>query len=540
MDTYNSYLDILKTYMTAVTDGRIPTNLAYVSAVQGHNFTVTYFSTSTFRKLYQINSSEKEYSFDFASQEFRRITLPIGGGVTASGGGAFVAHMDDGDLEMECDAGTTFNGEVCARQSLCLGRNINIPLTENALNTILFDKMNARRKPTTNNLQQHATVYVHCDDDLVPHIRECGNGETFVGNQCQYDPVITTNGRGLTTDINYDKIKGKKSIMYYGAHAAYKLHTKFGVATTKQYTTTPPPPTQHTTSPNVVNSNHTFNHQSACATAAVGHTFITDELSEHQYMECIGANNVFLHTCVNRYYNNGAYYCDIEEMCKQFERGTGIVVNGVSTDNISFDSGASVCENYQITRVEECDIDDFVVAKRFDRPITARLQLPTQIYHQNKCVDYNVDAVNILKDGFEIIVDDRVSTSMVGRVSKIPDKQSFLNARSIGDFVTYSRDLGEIGIDDNLMGLDCFGAVSSDIFDNTRYNECQNDQLVRTVPLNNNQYVEDGVVKTMINYTGQCRMEDGASYFDQAHRVVGDFQCYYTIPKSDNVLTVVS
>nr|AIU36884.1 ORF101 vp91 capsid [Cydia pomonella granulovirus] len=633
-ESFTSRLNVLKEYLRTVGDhNSIPPVLAYVSHIVGTNeYIVTYFSTNNMHTVGRQMHNETVETFNFATQSFDRVT---GGGSSREVASVsyvshdtekFVAHTDDGDVVVECGDGV-FDGGQCVPMSVCDRPNVDLPLTEDRLNLLLFNQHAARRRPLTDNHITHPTAYIHCDANQTPHITECLNGEVFEGTRCVYDPPLTTNGHGLVTSVDVVKVvegnsggivtnnKYKKSKHYNNikTYTTSSLHTPMSGPTnyeagykTANHKVTDIKIVEHNESDfirrisdeksfskilptkvglvaitvnktrvtnkkfayNLVNSapyhpptnvidnlptnkkeplfmmpvNYAYPFDATpCLEHGTGHTFTSNKVASNQYFECLDTNNnLFLHSCTNNLtFNDGVHQCDSEFDCAQFENGTGTIVNSIINDNISFDTGASVCEGGRITRVTECDTGDFIADKVFKHPLTVsfNVQLPKQIFNSetNSCEEYSVDRVRIINDSFEVVVEERadLGSHMVGRVSKIVDAKKFMDGEAVSDFVTYSRDVGEVGLRwKTFTAVDCYGEerISVDPFDNSRYNVCEGGEFVDQVVLKEDEFVKGGEVVRVAGYRGECRYGDHEPYFDLAQRNVGDYSCLFTVP----------
>ncbi|QOD40054.1 vp91 [Matsumuraeses phaseoli granulovirus] len=293
-----------------------------------------------------------------------------------------------------------------------------------------------------------------------------------------------------------------------------------------------------------VNHRYPFD-ASPCVQHGPGHTFASNALANTQFFECLDGDNMFLHTCTNVVYENNKYKCEQEQDCLQFENGTGVTINTIHNNSITFATGKSVCDNGVITKIVECDTGDFVFDKKFNHPLefTFEVALPTQIFDSeiDQCVDFNVDKITINNDNFVVKFLDypQLSTSMVGRISKVNNKNKLFTSNQVSDFVTYSRDMDEICLDSkNCNVIECANistGIVADLLDNTRYNVCKNGVLIEEVQLHQNEYVSNGEVKQLDGYTGECRFKANENYFDIPHRNINGYSCFYTVPTKADI-----
>ncbi|ABC61214.1 VP91 capsid [Choristoneura occidentalis granulovirus] len=622
-ESYLTRLNVLKEYLKLVGGENrdvVPSKLAFVTDVQKNKYVVTYFDTNTLKIIGGEVKDETKEIFNFATQSFESVnTNPDAASISflVNDNKKFVVHADDGDLIMECNNNGVFDGKQCAVPSICEGANIKLPLTEERLNRLIFNTHQAQQRPFNeiNESKHHPTAYIQCDTNMVPHIEECLNGETFVDNKCVYDPTIITNGQGTVIfynhakltkfnlennhiDTNFNKhhnnlrisepeviekeIKLKNSpekialikrqnystknvsnvfdeklnfkkkialikhnVKYFTKNKPKLIKEKFNlknspekIALIKHEVKNFAKNIEQNNYMIPVNYVHPFDIL-PCIKHGVGYKFTTNKLANTQFLECLDNNNLFLHTCKSVV--DSKFECDQEMDCMQFDNGTGSVINTINSFNITFDTGKSVCKDYKIKQILECDTGDFVTTKSFNHPLQVKLNLnlPKQIYDADAdaCMDYDVQKISVTNDGFTIDVVNypELKTSMIGRVSKILNRKMFDKTDKITSFVTYSRDVDEIAMNpNNFNALDCFDdkQIVVDILDNTKYNFCNNNMLDEEIHLKLNEYVENGIVKKDLNYKGQCHYKKGEDYFNLYHRQIDGYNCFFTIPKT--------
>nr|AJA91725.1 VP91 [Adoxophyes orana granulovirus] len=559
-NSYVARLNILKEYLHNNKSTTIPSTIGYVSHVNGQQYYVTYFDTKLLKETVITVHDSNKHVFNFNSQTFDIVLYydksPSVSKV-ADSDNEFIAHVDDGNLIMKCNNGT-FNGERCVEESVCNERSdINLPLTEDRLNKLIFNKVSARKKPLKFNTQTHPTAYVHCDQASVPAIVECPNGQSFKDTVCVDNPTLINN-YGIIYKTNLSKqqravqkyykmvpigdINNTKNLFLKHNSAKKKLLTydNNNIDITQSFANVNKPSSILMLP---VNSVHIFDAY-PCAANDKGHTFKTDNLGMNQYLECLDGNNLFLHTCENlTQASDGRYSCDVDIDCLKHEDGTGETIHSLSTNNITFPSGITFCNNYKVHRVIECDTGDFVADKNFNHPINMKLNvaLPKQTYDSSndKCVDYSVQNVDIQKDYFKIDFDEYplLSYGAVGRISKIISKNVFNKSESINDFVTYAKSLGEIAVDpETFHPVDCLNKITFDILDNTRYNVCDdNNTFIEQKVLQYDQYIDpnDNSVRNLKDYNSQCIYNNEMDPFSVIYRDVDGYRCKFTLPLID-------
>lgn len=566
---FTARLNVLREYLKTVGDrNTVPDVLGYVSHVDGHLFAVTYFYTDTLKDAAREVYDERRIIYNFAAQSFGWTPNdPTFSSISLMFDyeRGFVAHADDGTVEIECGAATVFDGYQCAPKPVCELPDVALPLTEDRLNRLVFDRLSARQKPEVGDDAFHPTAYVKCDSERVPHIEECLNGESFNGANCVYEPTVTTNGQGLVTSMDTARIntytrRAFRKLRYedypdvevniddsrpndatelavpFDVTARWARHGLWNLVDNAEKFANRTRPEIHLMVP--VNHTHPFD-VSPCLEHGQGHTFVSKIIAPNQFFECLSGDNMFLHSCGSVMFENGRHVCDFERECEQFERGTGTMLNSIRNDNITFDTGKSECKDYKIVEVVECDTGDFVADKKFEHPlgVSFRVGLPRQVFDadDDSCVEYDVNKVNIDNDYFAVMLrDSGPSRSMVGRVSKILTQRLLNDSDRVSAFVTYSRDLGEVCLDPkNCVALDCDdikSGIVADVLDNTRYNVCEEGVLIGEKFLARDEYVEEGQVNRLEGYDGQCRFEDGVDYFDIPYRTVDGYSCFFTVP----------
>ncbi|APO13972.1 VP91 [Plodia interpunctella granulovirus] len=574
-DSFTARLGVLTEYLRTVGDNVVPNIIGYVSHVNDNNYIVSYFYTDSLKLHETVAKNEFEEQFDFASQSFvRKRSDDTTASVSFVGNDIrkFVAHADDGDVVMDCGNGL-FDGTSCAPEPICNAPNRKLPLTEDNLNELVFNRMAAKPKPLLHTEEHHPTAYIQCDGNSVPHIEECVSGETFVHDRCVYDPPLTTNGQGLVTFVDFSRPSYKISRIKietrhygnepvnYGDEVAHddestleiedftkkelefdlmepdivitKMTKKlfYPMENASKFNKRAPPPSSMMIP---VNAKFPYDH-TPCLNADVGHTFVSSRIAKTQYFECLTGNNLFLHSCNSVLYDGSKHSCDVEKDCLQFENGTGEILNSIQTDNLLFDTGKSSCVDFKVQEIVECDTGDFVADKKFDHPLEVvfGVSLPREIF-TDRCVEYDNRSVTVLRDAFDVTVTyhPEFSNSMIGRISKIESRAMLEKESLMSKFVTYSRDLGEI-CNESCFNLDCKtpDGLTVDILDNTKYNVCEEGKLVEEVTLEPDEYIENGQVKRLENYNGECRFEHSVDYFDIPYREVSGFSCAFTVPK---------
>ncbi|UYE99146.1 MAG: vp91 [Betabaculovirus sp.] len=541
---FSIHLNVLKEYLRTVGDNvGVPSTIGYVTHVYNNDYVVTYFDTTTLKSVgSEVHDATRE-EFSFASQTFFNVNLNENAAsvsFVANDNRKFLAHLDDGTHIMSCENDQMFDGNQCVQKPICDRPNVNLPLTSDRLNRILFNSYASQQKPVDDDFSKHhPTAYVKCDSNSTPQIEECLNGEQFNGTHCVYDPVIQTNGKGVVGYVNFDKITkfahtktfdyNNKNTNKFGDE--YELNRKkvesnkivkklnfikSGRIFTKHVNVNADNNTTHYMVP--VNHTHPFD-VGPCLNHDIGYTFASVRVASSQYFECLENNNLFLHTCQeNVVVRNGRYECDMEKDCMEFENGTGVIINTIHNNNITFDTGKSVCENYRIIQVVECDTGDFVSDKTFSHPlhVTFNVALPSHVFdtETDSCVDYSLDKVHVTNDTFTVDVATYTSLkhNMIGRVSKINNIKQFFDSDKVSDFITYSRDVNEIAFDPtNFTALDCVGdgdTILVDLLDNTRYNVCSNGVFVEEITLKNDEFVDNNNQMQKLNgYKGQCRYD---------------------------------
>ncbi|AAS82646.1 ORF91 [Agrotis segetum granulovirus] len=594
----------------------LPRKLMFISHVFSPYYYITEFDVESFKTLSVKAHDERVEHFSFLDQIFREPNNDDSDSLSERGGAPiytkfqnrikessisfhpesvtkFIAHADDGDSIVECHNGE-FNGAECIPYPICKQSNVDIPLTEDTLNRLVFNKLLARQRNITNVMKTHPSLYVRCDANLTPHMQECDIGETFLDNRCVTEPFLFTDeGVVLNAKLNKFKVPNIKIVsakLHKRYHNDIQEERKESAVRIVELDADDPPKNFVKTSfesPVGITSKNTNNYSlrvnlgfqktvgfnkdsldrsiieglknknsnlvfpindnslhdnTPCTEYGTGHTYIDLTIGTDQFIECLDNHNIFIHSCLTRGFMDGKYFCDKEEICTDFEFGAGEIINSLSNDHISFDTGKTVCSNYQITQIVECDTENVVPSKQFDHPfnVSLELNLPKEVYNGELCVPFDVDLVHIKNDNFKVNVENKLninfSKSMIGRVSKITTLE-MLSAAKLSALVTYSRNLGEICLDPyTCAGLECDGegAVVVDIFDNTQYNVCdENGEAVQhKVQMKENEYMDfvKGKIVENSNYHGECRLQEGDDYFEKMFREVQDVSCFYTMP----------
>ncbi|AJK91762.1 vp91/p95 [Spodoptera frugiperda granulovirus] len=317
------------------------------------------------------------------------------------------------------------------------------------------------------------------------------------------------------------------------------------------FDTPPPPPTDNVlinipAPPFVtpVNDNSTHSSQ-PCTKYGAGYTFIDDTLSDNQYLECLDDSNLFLHTCTARLRDGSRYYCEREDVCAAFENGNGEIVHGERNDNVSFDTGRTVCRDYNVFEVVECDTGNFVTDIKFKHPLNVELHvnLPREVYDNDAddCLPFRTDLVNIHRDTFRIKIENPYDidfgTMAVGRVTKMDNLSLKNDNNDLHSILTYARDMDEVALDPVTgVSVDCTDdAITVDLFSGKLYTLCNDDKvLIEAGEMLPDQYydVKERQLARSPNYRGQCRIPEHERYVDLAHRTVAGIDCFYASPIS--------
>lgn len=305
-----------------------------------------------------------------------------------------------------------------------------------------------------------------------------------------------------------------------------------------QTTTTTTPPPQLVTP---VNDNSTHNCH-PCNMYGAGHTFIDDTLSENQYLECLDDTNLFLHTCTKRLKKGPRYYCEREDVCAVFENGNGEIVHGERNDNVSFDTGRTVCRDYNVFEVVECDTGNFVPSLKFNHPLAVQLHvnLPNEVYvnDTDECVPFDTKLVDIGRDTFRVTIhnpyDIDFSSMAVGRVSKMDGLMIGGVSNDLHAILTYARDMDEVALNPvNGVSVECTdAAITVDLFSGSLYTLCDNNLVVEAGEMAMDQYYDvkqQALAKSPI-YNGQCRIADNESYVNLVYRTIDNIDCFYSSP----------
>lgn len=730
-EVFDTRLMVLKEYLLNSRDGTpYPTELGYVSHVDNHQYRVTYFSTANLTELRYTTRDDREETFSFLEQSFSPVNtqntlipLLLNNGTESTNIASsvsfhpsdktkYIAHLDDGDAEMDCKTGV-FDGHQCVAFPVCDEPDTVLPMTENRLNRLVFNNNTSKAYDSVNEdvAPAHATLYVRCDENAVPHVEQCDDGEKFDGTSCVYDPILETQ-EGLVTNVQrgvsgnlllrydsnevkfaeygnevtvtqslnenvapslayvtkFDLGKGStkyfpgetknkiyddlqnitmktskatksslkfntdlvqeestlnfninsasskdpnsstndiKSTLNYNANLEnnnlkgleseidikdhiikfkskrakahlvdglskrekralnaaellpeikkeleendlrnYKLHqTKM---TFKNFNFSPKPPEDSVQFESLpppyitpVNDNSSHSCQ-PCVQFGAGHTFVDSTVSDNQFLECLDDNNLFLHTCTERLKNGPRYYCVKEDVCVSFENGNGELVHGERNDNVSFDTGRTVCRDYNVFEVVECDTGNFVPGIKFNHPLTVELHvnLPKEIYDNDtdECLPFRTNLVHIHRDTFKVDLqnnyDINFSTMAVGRVSKMDNL--IHNNSDLHSILTYARDMDEVAINPaNGVSIDCTNEpLTVDLFGGKLYTICNNGLVVEAGEMSTDQYfdVNEKRLARNASYAGQCRIADHERYVDLAYRTINGVNCFYTSP----------
>jgi Viral capsid protein 91 N-terminal/Chitin binding Peritrophin-A domain len=476
----------------------MPDSISYVSDVDQHIFTVTTFTTNSLDIINETHHDDRIEIFNFLLQTFMPVTESSTEprvGPHPTNETQFQIRGDDGWLDVDCPFGNKFNetNNKCEPISFCEGKSSgNYGLTEQMIDSLVLNHTVIRREDNTQNADIHPTMYLRCFENGTHSVQECPPNNLFdrssntcvMRNDCETRPdnyvlsnfpeellineyMVCQNGEPKIVSCPSNQIFDRRLLTCVDAHP--------------------------------------------CALQGEGFTYITDSIGEQQYFRCTSTNNAELVTCILRVYQDEKYQCAGDSICTQFENGTGTLLNSYQDDNVQFDTGILVCDNYEILDNIQCDSTNILENKIFNSKFIVALHLPKEIYDSvsRNCIDFKENLITTTSPYFAVQslpnhLNVEFETAMIGDIERLDVLLSDEN--KLNDAMLYARNNNSIGLNLNGDDIDCLGDHLYDIFYAVQLNNCENNVLIKAVVLKNNEYIKsfNNSVGEDFDYNSAC------------------------------------
>ncbi|BBD50679.1 viral capsid associated protein [Samia cynthia nucleopolyhedrovirus] len=475
--TFSKRLQVLTEYAKRTNaDKPTPDVLGYVSDVYAHTYIVTWFRTDDLGTYHETVHDDTVEIFDFLQQKFSPAEAAFAQRVApvAAEPAAFVLTGDAGDVMLRCPQHFRFDYAQlkCVPEDPCAGRAPGrYPMDERLLD-VLVHNQHADKDYSANADLYHPTLYLRCLADGSHAVRECPDNYTFdaAAGECRVNEMCESRPDGYVLPYFPETLLINEFVeCRAGRHVVAQCPDQqvFDRALMACVQAHP------------------------CAFNAAGHTFITADIGDAQYFECLNYHEAQLVTCISRVRDaDGRYVCAGDARCGALPDGTGQLVHTHSDDTFGYATGQLTCDNYEVISETECDVGDVLGDTLFVDKFKLAVQFPRQVLVGNACAPATLNNVRVLSDTFPIenVSNDYgvdMQTSMVGLTNMISDLAASDDPdTAFGNNVLLARHMGAVGLNPfTAEPIDCFGAQLYDVLDAGRANVCDEagDAVVRTL-----------------------------------------------------------
>ncbi|QHB21737.1 vp91/p95 [Artaxa digramma nucleopolyhedrovirus] len=491
---FNNRLQVTLEYMRRTNaEHPLPEQLSYVSSVNAHYYTVTTFDTYSLTVLNRQDHDDRFEVFDFISQTLLPIDDNGGDSDTRvrahpTDNRKFQVRGDDGWMDMECPFSKRFDTHTqqCVPIPFCENKpSGNYGLTEQMIDSLILHHVVVKSDDKETDQLYHPTMYLRCFEGGSHATQECppnhlfdsSTNECVLRNECDNRPdnfVLSIFPENLNIDEYLMCINGE-------ATTAQCPNGKMFDRRLMRCVDADP-----------------------CAVHGAGYTYITNEISDAQFFQCVSDTEATLMTCLNRVFVDDQYMCSGDIECVNFNNGTGTVVTSYEDDIVQYDTGVLICDNFNLITSINCDTTNLIENKVFNGKLTTSFSVPRQIYNSatNNCVDFDEKLYNLKNNFFtlESLPNDlnvEYETAVVGRTNNILE---FVNNDRVDvNAVVYAKDNNEVGLNPlNGEPLQCYGDALYDVFDARRINVCDTNQLLtRTINVGDNQYIRSTLAQVV-------------------------------------------
>nr|ALR70670.1 viral capsid-associated protein [Anticarsia gemmatalis multiple nucleopolyhedrovirus]ALR70827.1 viral capsid-associated protein [Anticarsia gemmatalis multiple nucleopolyhedrovirus]ALR71142.1 viral capsid-associated protein [Anticarsia gemmatalis multiple nucleopolyhedrovirus]ALR72400.1 viral capsid-associated protein [Anticarsia gemmatalis multiple nucleopolyhedrovirus] len=464
--TFSKRLQVLTEYAKRTNaDKPTPDVLGHVSDVYEHTYIVTWFKTNDLSTYHETVHDDTIEVFNFLEQKFNAAAATVAHRVAPAVNepDAFVLTGDAGDVKLHCPQHFRFDYAQlkCVPVEPCEGRAPGLyPMDERALDTLVHNQHLDKDYSANANLH-HPTLYLRCLADGSHAVRECPDNYTFdaATGQCRVNELCQGRPDGYVLDYFPETLLVNEFVeCRAGQHVVAQC------------------PNQQIFDRALM----TCVEAHPCTFNGAGHTYITADIGNTQYFECINNNESQLITCINRVRNaDGQYACSGDVRCADLPEGTGQLVHMHTDDTFEYATGQMTCDNFEVISETECDTANVLDNKLFFNKFKLVAEFPRQVFDNGVCAPATLTNVRTLSDTFSIEnlpndYDIDMQTSMVGLTSMIP---RLLDGNdpdtAFGENLLLARDVNAVGLNP-FTGepIDCFGPQLYDVLNASRANVC--------------------------------------------------------------------
>nr|AFS51949.1 DekiORF71 [Dendrolimus kikuchii nucleopolyhedrovirus] len=494
--TFTKRLQALTEYVRR-TNANSPTPdvLGYVSDIFQHTYIVTWFYTLDLSVHHESVHDDRSEVFDFLKQTFQLVELDDFNHrvrPNVNNGNEFIVTNDTGgDVTMSCPAYFKFDYSQlkCVAIPPCDAKAPGLyPMNERLLDILIFNRHLDKEYVDAPSLH-HPTLYLRCDSDGGHAVEECPNNYTFDSHS----------GECKLNEMCADKPDGY--ILPYFPNAL--LANQYMECVDHQQTVA-----------SCARADQIFDRdRMMCVTAAnpcvvngAGHTYITAEIGDAQFLQCLNDLESIVVTCIKRVGDhNDGYRCVGDYQCADFADGTGRHVYQHVDDHFKYNSGQLICDNYEIVSNVECDQSNVFENKLYFNRFKLNVQFPKEVFtNELGCVNADADNVEFLASTFPIEnvpnhygID--MQTAVVATIETIKNLISHHDDDDDDDDdsnfargLVYARNKNALGLNP-LTGepIECFGDRLYDAFEANRANVCaaNGESVVRTLTFSDGEFL---------------------------------------------------
>ncbi|AAK85639.1 hypothetical protein [Epiphyas postvittana nucleopolyhedrovirus] len=501
--TFSKRLHVLTEYAKR-TNAEHPTPdvLGHVSDVYEHTYIVTWFNTNDLSVYHETVHDDTIEVFDFLEQKFSPAKSTVAQRVapSASDPNAFVLTGDKSEVKMHCPQHFNFdyNQLKCVPINPCDTRAPGLYAMDEHLLDALVHSQHLDKDYTINAHLQHPTLYLRCLADGSYVVQECPDNYTFdaATSECKVNELCQGRPDGYVLDYFPETLLVNEFVECYESKHVVKQC-----------------PEQHVFDRQLM----TCVQAHPCAFNGAGHTYITADIGDTQYFECLNNQESQLITCINRVRNtDGQYACSGDARCANLTDGTGQLVHMHVDDTFEYASGQLVCDNFEVISEIDCNTSDVLTNMLFLQKFKLETEFPRQVFDNGECVPATFNNVRVLNDTFPIqnVPNDYnidMQTSIIGLTDMIPKLLAGDDLDdTFGQNVVLARDVGAVGLNPvTAEPIDCLGTQLFDVLDASRANICteSGDGVLKTLKFENGTFLSvfrDNLTGSDIDYKRFC------------------------------------
>ncbi|ANF29707.1 vp91/p95 [Catopsilia pomona nucleopolyhedrovirus] len=523
--TFTKRLQTLTEYARRTNaDKPTPDVIGYVSDIYENTYIVTWFKTNDLSTYHESVHDDRLEIFNFIAQKFQQVDdrVAIENRVAANvdDPNEFIIVGDDGNITMKCPQNFNFdyNQLRCVPVAPCHDRPPGqYAMDERMLDTLVLNQ-HLDKDYSANAHMYHPTLYLRCLADGNYVVNECPDNYTFDAllGQCRLNEICENRPNGYILDYFPETL----------------LVNQFMQCVDNQHVVSTCPQSNQVFDRNLMSCVEAH----PCAFNGAGHTYITADIGESQFFKCLNNSQAQLVTCINRIRNaDNQYECSGNSKCVDLPNGTGRRVYEHVDDNIQYNSGQMICDNFKIISEIECDQTNVLANELFLNKFKINLQFPAQVFDGTGCAIATADNVNVLKPIFAIEnipnhYNIDMQTSMVGKSEMLKHLLPLNVNNDNGDDNSGGKRIDNDSIfaqwllfakENNAVGLnpftgepiDCFGDRLYDVIDASRANICNETgtSVVKTVHFTEGQFLavlNDNLTKRDDDYKHFCAISD--------------------------------